>query len=476
MSNLNEIAVIGLGVMGANLARNLAGRGFRVAGYDRNPESGLRLNAEHPDAKLAVASSVAELVRGLERPRRIVVLVNAGAPVDAVLDSLDPLLEQGDVVVDAGNSLYTDTERRIARAAERPWRFLGMGISGGAEGALKGPAIMPGGDRASYERLRPLLEAIAARSESGPCVTWCGQGSAGHFVKMVHNGIEYGDMQLIAEIVTLMREGLKLPISEVAAAFSRWNEGELGSYLVEITADILRTSDPERPGGWLLDAILDQAGQKGTGKWTVIAAAELGVAIPTIAAAVDARNLSAARPLRLKAAKVLGERVGELAGISVADLEDALYASKIASYAQGFAMLERASAQKGYQTNLAEVARTWTAGCIIRARFLDRVRRSFQADPQLPMLALAPDFARELERREPAWRRVVAAAAAAGIPAPGLSASLGWFDTLRTSRGGGAVIQAQRDYFGSHTYERVERPGWRSTPIGRAPRGKPSAD
>ena len=461
MSRVNDIAVVGLGVMGANLARNFAGKGFAVAGFDRSPEAGRKLALAHPEAGIDVAASLEQMVGGLERPRRIVVLVNAGKPVDSVLDGLDPLLEVDDVVVDAGNSLYLDTERRLARAQGRPWRFVGMGVSGGAEGALNGPAMMPGGEQASYQRLRPLLEAIAARGSAGPCVAWCGKGAAGHFVKMVHNGIEYGDMQLIAEIVMLMREGLGVGAAEAAEAFSRWNDGELQSYLVEITSDILRTPDPEKgAGALLLDSILDQAGQKGTGQWTVAAAAELGVAIPTIAAAVDARNLSAARPLRLEVAALLGSGAAKRAiGLRVEDLKDALYASKIASYAQGFALLARASAERGYGTDLSEIARIWTAGCIIRARFLESVQAAFHDAPGLATLVLAKDFAEELRRREGAWRKVVAASAAAGLPAPGLSASLSWFDTLRTARGSAALIQAQRDYFGSHTYERVDRPG-----------------
>jgi len=460
VNRTNDIGVVGLGVMGANLARNLAGHGFRVSGFARHLDAAHALAAAYPAAKLEIAASLAELVRGLERPRRVLLMVNAGQPVDDVLDGLDPLLEQGDVVVDGGNSLYLDTERRLARAKTRPWSFVGMGVSGGAEGALNGPAIMPGGDPASYERLRPLLEKIAARSTTGACVTWCGHGSAGHFVKMVHNGIEYGDMQLIAEVVLLMRQGLQLSGGQAAAAFAAWNTSELESYLIEITRDILRTPDPDKgAGSLLLDAILDQAGQKGTGAWTVNAAIELGVAIPTIAAAVDARSLSAARPLRLAVSERLGGAAGTLAGVSVEDLGEALYAAKIASYAQGFALLARASAERGYATDLAEVARIWTAGCIIRARFLERVRAAFRDEPTQESLVLAPDFSADLARREPAWRRVVAAATLAGLPVPGLAASLSWFDTLRTARGSAAMIQAQRDYFGSHTYERVERPG-----------------
>jgi 6-phosphogluconate dehydrogenase len=459
MSDLNDIAVVGLGVMGANFARNFASRGYRVAGYDRSVSKAHDVARAHPEAKLAIAEDWAQLVAGLERPRRIVVLVVAGKPMDDVLDALDPLLEQDDIVVDAGNSLYSDTDRRNARAAGRPWRFVGMGISGGSDGALLGPSIMPGGDVEAWERLRPLLEAVAAKSESGTCVTYCGRGSAGHFVKMVHNGIEYGDMQLIAETATLLRDGLGLAPAAVADTFSQWNRGDLASFLVEITADIFRTDDPQRPGSLLVDAILDKAGQKGTGKWTVMAALEMGVAVPTIAAAVDARVLSAQKDLRVRAEQAFGATRGALAGVSVDDLRDALYASKIASYTQGFQMLARASEERGYGTDLGEVARIWTAGCIIRARFLDRVRAAFARTPAPELLALAPEFVADLGQRLPAWRRVVGASLAAGIPVPGLAASLAWYDTLVTARGSAAVIQAQRDYFGSHTYERSDAPG-----------------
>ena len=459
MSELNDIAVVGLGVMGANFARNFASRGYRVAGYDRSVSKAHDVARAYPEAKLAIAEDWAQLVAGLERPRRIVVLVVAGKPMDDVLDALDPLLEQDDIVVDAGNSLFSDTDRRNARAAGRPWRFVGMGISGGSDGALLGPSIMPGGDVEAWERLRPLLEAVAAKSESGTCVTYCGRGSAGHFVKMVHNGIEYGDMQLIAETATLLRDGLGLPPAAVADTFSQWNRGDLASFLIEITADIFRTDDPQRPGSLLVDAILDKAGQKGTGKWTVMAALEMGVAVPTIAAAVDARVLSAQKELRVRAEQAFGATRGALAGVSVDDLRDALYASKIASYTQGFQMLARASEERGYGTDLGEVARIWTAGCIIRARFLDRVRAAFARTPAPELLALAPEFVADLGQRLPAWRRVVGASLAAGIPVPGLAASLAWYDTLVTARGSAAVLQAQRDYFGSHTYERSDAPG-----------------
>jgi len=455
----NDIAVIGLGVMGGNLARNLASRGLAVSGYNRSAGRAHALAAEHPEAKLQIADDLSTLMKGLERPRRIILLVPAGTPVDANLDALDELLEEDDIVVDAGNSLFTDTDRRNARAESRPWRFVGMGVSGGAEGALLGPSIMPGGDVEAWERLKPVLESIAATSDSGPCVTYCGRASAGHFVKMVHNGIEYGDMQLIAETAVLLRRGLGLEAPAVADVFSAWNEGELESFLIEITADIFRAPDDRDDGGLLLDAVLDRAGQKGTGRWTVRTAIELGVALPTIAAAVDARVMSSQKALREGAEKSFGgARDLRVPDIEPEHLRDALYAAKIASYTQGFALLAEASRTFDYGTDLAEVARIWKGGCIIRARFLDRVREAFAKDAP-PLLALAPSFVRDLDGRLPALRRVVAAATSAGVPIPGLAASLTWLDSLTLARGSANLIQAQRDYFGSHTYERVEAPG-----------------
>jgi 6-phosphogluconate dehydrogenase len=462
-NRLCDVAVIGLGVMGANFARNLASRGLRVALFNRHFDATEKLVAEHPEADFVGCASLAELVAAVERPRRLVLLVPAGAPVDDTLDALDPLLESDDIVIDAGNSLFVDTDRRAARADARPWRFVGMGISGGSEGALRGPSIMPGGDLEAWERLRPVLESVAAESDSGPCVAYCGRGSAGHFVKMVHNGIEYGDMQLVAETAVLLRQGLGLAPEQVADVFSEWNAGELESYLVEITADIFRTPDPGASGELLLDAVLDRAGQKGTGRWTVKAALDLGVAIPTITAAVDARVLSANRDRRVEAEAAFGPPgEGRLEGVSVTDLRSALYAAKVASYSQGFDLLARASAEYEYGTELPEVARIWKAGCIIRARFLDRVREAFSpaaANGAPSLLALAPGFRLELAERIESWRRVVVAATGAGLPIPGLSASLAWFDTLIRARGSANLIQAQRDYFGSHTYERVEAPG-----------------
>ncbi len=463
-----DVGVVGLGVMGANLSRNFASRGHRVALFNRSATNTRELVADYPEARFVGCESFDGLVDSLARPRRIVLMVPAGSPVDDCLDALDPLLGEDDIVIDAGNSLYTDTDRRSLRAAEAPWRFVGMGVSGGSEGALKGPSIMPGGDPEAWDVLRPMLESIAAVADSGPCVAYCGRGSAGHFVKMVHNGIEYGDMQLIAESAVLLRKGMGLEPSAIADVFSAWNEAELESYLIEITADIFRTPDPEVPGGLLLDAILDRAGQKGTGRWTAKAALDLGVAIPTIAAAVDARSLSSNRGRRVDGEAAFGAAEGlRLADISTEEIRAALYAAKIASYSQGFDLLARASEERGYGTDLAEVARIWKAGCIIRARFLDRVREAFgggavegrEASQDSRLLALAPVFREELRTRIPSWRRVVAAAVTAGIPVPGLSASLAWFDTLTTAHGSTNLIQAQRDYFGSHSYERVEAPG-----------------
>jgi len=458
---MNDVAVIGLGVMGSNMARNFASRGLSVSGFDLDVEGARAMAAAHPEANLDIAADAKELISRLERPRRIILLVNAGRAVDAVLSSLDGLLEKDDIVVDAGNSLFRDTDRRNAMASERPWRFVGMGVSGGAEGALKGPSMMPGGDKEAWDRLQPVLESVAAQSHVGPCVSYCGRGSAGHFVKMVHNGIEYGDMQLIAETSVLLRQGMGKSAAEVADIFDEWNSGELESFLIEITKNIFRAKDPDVDGGVLLDTILDKAGQKGTGRWTVLTAVELGVPIPTIAAAVDGRALSSLWSTRQTAEQAYAPTRTKI-DLTVEDLRNALYASKIASYTQGFQLLEAASAEFDYGTDLGEVARIWTAGCIIRARFLDRITEAFGKEPKPELLALAPGFIDDLKGRVASWRRVVSAGTAAGYPIPGYAASLSWFDTLTTARGSANVIQAQRDYFGSHTYRRLDAP---DTPV-----------
>jgi 6-phosphogluconate dehydrogenase len=461
MSIKAELAVVGLGVMGANLARNFHARGLTVAVYNRNPAVAAAFHVAHADPRLLACADFAALAAALGRPRKIIVMVNAGPAVDAVVEAMRPYLEPGDMIIDGGNSHWADTERRHDALAPLGLRFIGMGVSGGEEGALRGPSMMPGGDRASWQALRPLLESAAAVSDSGPCVTWCGHKSAGHAVKMVHNGIEYGDMQLIAEVWSLLRDGMGVEPARLRDTFSRWNAGRLESFLIDITARIVAAVDPSDPEGKrpLVDAILDVAGQKGTGRWTVTDAVEAGVPVSTIAAAVDARTLSARWGDRQRAAAAFPERPASLAGeVTEEELEAALYAAKLMSYTQGFDLLHTASTVRRYETDLAEVARIWKAGCIIRARFLDRVHAAYRADPALPLLCLDPSFAAELRVALPAWRKVVSAATQAGHPVPALAASLGWFDTMRQSRTTAALIQAQRDFFGAHTYRRTEAP------------------
>ena len=456
-----DIGIVGIGVMGSALARNFHSRGLEVAVYDRGEETRARFAAEHasaPDARYVVATDLPGLAASLERPRRILVMVPAGEPMDLVLGALAPHLEAEDIVIDGGNSHFADTERRAEYAAEHGFRFVGMGVSGGEEGALVGPAMMPGGDEEAWERLRPVLEKACAHSDSGPCVDYCGRRSAGHFVKMVHNGIEYGDMQLIAETHQLMRHGMGMSPRAVSDTFGRWNDGPLESFLIEITAEIAGARDPAGDGP-LVDQILDVAGQKGTGRWTSISAIELGVALPTVTSAVDARVLSAGRSARLEAAQAFADHQAR-PGVRLDpdDLEQALYAAKIMSYTQGFALLREASAARDYGTDLARMARIWKAGCIIRARFLDRVHQAFRQRPDLPLLLLEPSFQEDIRARLPAWRRVVSSAVDAGWPVPALSASLAYFDTLVRARGSANVIQAQRDLFGAHTYRRVGDP------------------
>jgi 6-phosphogluconate dehydrogenase len=456
-----DIGLVGIGVMGSALARNFHSRGLEVAVYDRGEPARERFRTHFgsaADARYVICGDLPALAKALERPRRILVMVPAGKPVDMVLDALAPHLEPEDIVIDGGNSHFADTERRAGFAAERGFRFVGMGVSGGEQGALEGPAMMPGGDPEAWQRLRPVLEKACANSDSGPCVDYCGRRSAGHFVKMVHNGIEYGDMQLIAETHHLMRHGMGLGARRVSDIFGAWNGGALESFLVEITAHIAAARDPEGDGP-LVDQILDVAGQKGTGRWTSIAAVELGVPLPTVTSAVDGRGLSALHAARQETAAAFPQAGGRpVEGITPEDLERALYAAKIMSYTQGFALLREASAARDYGTDLGRMARIWKAGCIIRARFLDRVYDAFGERPELPLLLLDPTFQADLRARLPAWRKVVGAAVAAGWPVPALSASLAYFDTLTHARGSANVIQAQRDFFGAHTYRRRGAP------------------
>jgi 6-phosphogluconate dehydrogenase len=448
----SHFGMIGLAVMGSNLALNIEEHGFSVAVWNREPEGTDRFVAEHAGKKFTATKTIEEFVAALQRPRRIMMMIKAGAPVDEMLDKLLPLLEPGDVVIDGGNSWFKETQHRAARLLERGLHFVGSGVSGGEEGARFGPSLMPGGTRESWEAIRDVFEAIAARSDSGPCVTYCGSDGAGHFVKMVHNGIEYGDMQLIAEAYDLLRRGRGMGADALADVFEEWNRGPLQSFLIEITAKIFRKRD-ERTGAALVDRILDKAGQKGTGKWTASVALDLAVPIPTIAAAIDARVLSSMKNERVRASRALeGPPISD--GLSVQDVHDALYAAKICSYAQGFALIQAGANEWKWDINLREIARIWKAGCIIRAKFLDSIMRAFERNSTLPNLLLDDTFRAELTRVQPAWRRCVAFALSNGIAAPAFASSLAYFDSYRTADLPQNLTQAQRDYFGAHTYQR----------------------
>ncbi|NCR69806.1 MAG: decarboxylating NADP(+)-dependent phosphogluconate dehydrogenase [Microcystis aeruginosa LG13-12] len=455
--------VIGLAVMGENLALNVESRGFPIAVYNRTASKTkefMETRAVGKDVKAAY--SLEEFVQILERPRKILVMVKAGPPVDAVIEQLKPLLEEGDMIIDGGNSLYEDTERRT-RDLESTTKlgFVGMGVSGGEEGALHGPSLMPGGTEFAYRELEPILTKIAAQVDDGPCVTYVGPGGAGHYVKMVHNGIEYGDMQLIAEAYDVLKNGLGLSNQQLQETFTEWNRtDELNSYLIEITADIFKYVDPET-GHHLVDLILDSAGQKGTGRWTVLSSLELGVSIPTIYAAVNARVMSAYKDERVAASKELpgpGETYPGDAALFVDKVRDALYCSKMCSYAQGMALIAKASQEFNYNISLPESARIWKGGCIIRAGFLDKIRKAFAENPGLPNLLLAPEFKQSILDRQEAWREVLVLANKLGIPVPAFSSSLDYFDSYRRANLPQNLTQAQRDYFGAHTYERTDKP------------------
>ncbi|NKX43286.1 NADP-dependent phosphogluconate dehydrogenase [Roseicyclus persicicus] len=450
-----EIGLIGLGTMGANLALNIAETGHRIAVWNRTQARTETFVDEAGDLapNLVPTASLAEFVSAIARPRRIILMVPAGEAVDDQIDALRPLLDAGDVIVDAGNSDWQDTRRRTAAAGEI--LYLGLGVSGGAEGARNGPSMMAGGSDRAWAALEPVLTLIAARFEGDPCVARLGPDGAGHYVKMVHNGIEYADMQMIAEIYGLMRDGMGRGAAEVGAAFARWNEGPLASYLVEITAAVARTTDPEtsRP---MLDVIADRAGQKGTGRWTVIDAQTRAAPLPAVEAAVTARVLSGEAAARAEGAEIFGA-AGTL-DLSDADLEGALLAAKILAYSQGFSLLAAASAEEGWDLPLPRIAEIWRAGCIIRSALLDEMATALTEVPG-QRLAFAPAFADRLRSHLPALRRTVAAAVAAGLPVPALASALGYLDTLRQPRGTANLIQAQRDYFGAHGFERVDRPG-----------------
>jgi 6-phosphogluconate dehydrogenase len=468
-----SFGVIGLAVMGENLALNVESKGFPVAVYNRTAAVTERFMEKRAQGKnVKAAYSLEEFVQSLDRPRRILVMVKAGSPVDAVIDQLRPLLDDGDMIIDGGNSLYEDTERRTKGLEATGLRFIGMGVSGGEEGALLGPSLMPGGTRAAYDSIEPIVKKIAAQVDDGPCVTYIGPRGAGHYVKMVHNGIEYGDMQLIAEAYDLMKNVLGLDHNQLFEVFSQWNlTDELNSFLIEITADIFTNIDATSQTP-LVELIMDAAGQKGTGRWTVMSALELGVGIPTITAAVNARIMSSIKEERVAAAKELDGPVANFDGdvkTMVNKIRDALYCSKICSYAQGMALIGAASKHYEYDVNLGETARIWKGGCIIRAGFLNKIKHAYDENPGLPNLLLAPEFKQTILDRQTAWREVISMAATFGIPVPAFSASLDYFDSYRRDRLPQNLTQAQRDYFGAHTYQRVDKDGTFHTEWTKAP-------
>ncbi len=477
----SDIGLIGLAVMGQNLALNIADHGFQISVYNRTTKTMEEFVAKNPATPggLVGTPTLEEFVRSIRRPRKMVILVKAGKPTDAVIDGLLPLLEKGDIVIDGGNALWTDTVRREKALSEIGLRFIGSGVSGGEEGARFGPSLMPGGDPTSWAELEPVWLAIAAKvdAESGrplegakpgqpvqggvPCSAYIGPNGAGHFVKMVHNGIEYGDMQLICEAYSILRNGLGLSATELHQTFTEWNAGDLDSFLIEITSKIFATNDPVT-GQPIVDVILDRAGQKGTGKWTINAALDTGIPVSTMSEAVFARCLSAIKEERVAASKeISGPTASAFTGdraALVSAVRDSLYASKICSYAQGFALMRAVGAEQNWNLNFGEISMIWRGGCIIRARFLQRIKEAFDKNHALPNLLLDPYFKDILARTQENWRTIVAKAALSGIPIPAISASLAYFDGYRSARLPANLLQAQRDYFGSHTYERVDQP------------------
>ncbi|HSN54579.1 MAG TPA: decarboxylating NADP(+)-dependent phosphogluconate dehydrogenase [Candidatus Sulfomarinibacteraceae bacterium] len=457
-----DLGLIGLAVMGQNLVLNMNDHGFKVAVFNRTTSVVDEFMAgTAKDTGIIGVHSLEELVDSLATPRRVMLLVKAGKPVDAFIDQLTPLLEEGDIIIDGGNSNYNDTIRRTARVESEGLLYIGTGVSGGEEGARTGPSIMPGGSPAAWPHVKPIFQAISAKVEDGsPCCEWVGENGAGHFVKMTHNGIEYGDMQLICEAYQLMKDGLGLDHDRMHAIFAKWNEGELDSYLIEITRDILGFKDAD--GEPMVEKILDTAGQKGTGKWTAVASLEMGIPLTLIGEAVFARFLSALKDERVRASGVLDGPAG--AGFSgdpaafVDDLQQALLAAKIVSYAQGYMLMRAAAQEYGWNLNNGGIALMWRGGCIIRSVFLGRIKDAFDTNPGLVNLLLDPYFADKVHRAQAAWRRVVASAVAMGIPVPALSSALAFYDGYRHARLPANLLQAQRDYFGAHTYERVDRP------------------
>lgn len=454
-----NIGILGLGVMGRSLALNFERNGYSVAGYDLSLKFDKSLFKEK---NIKVFDSLEEFTRILDKPRCILMMIPAGKPVDKAILSMKPYLETSDILIDGGNSFFKDTERRVKSLKEDGIRFVGMGVSGGEKGALLGPSLMPGGEESAWEQIKPMLESISAKAEDGvPCVAWMGQGGAGHYVKMVHNGIEYGDMQLIAEIYDLLHRGAGIPNEELAGIFAKWNEGDLQSYLIEITSKILQHLDNET-GSPLVDLILDEAAQKGTGRWTSQNSMDVGALVPTIHAAVEMRLLSGLKSERVIASKFLRSAIPKYPGNKkqlIDFAEKALFASKITSYAQGFALFKSASKEYDFGVNYADLARIWRSGCIIRASLLDGIVTAFENEPQLQNLLLNDTFRDVVMRNQSAWRDVVKTAIDLEIPMMAISASLAYFDAYRSERLPANLVQAQRDYFGAHTYRRIDMDG-----------------
>jgi len=459
-----QIGVVGMAVMGKNLALNIESRGYSVALFNRTGAKTTAVVEEHPDKNFKATYTIEEFVESIEKPRRILLMVKAGPATDATIQELLPHLDKGDILIDGGNTFFKDTMRRNEELANSGINFIGTGVSGGEEGALKGPSIMPGGQKEAYALVAPILEQISAKAEDGaPCVTYIGPNGAGHYVKMVHNGIEYGDMQLIAESYDLMKNILNLSVEEMADIFKEWNQGELDSYLIEITADILTRKDDEGTGKPVVDVILDAAGNKGTGKWTSQSALDLGVPLPLITESVFARYISAYKEERVQASKILSrtndfEFTGDKKEL-VEKIREALYFSKIMSYAQGFAQLRVASKEFDWDLPFGEIAKIWRAGCIIRARFLQKITDAYDKNPEIENLLLDDYFVEITKKYQQSVRDVVALAVQAGVPVPTFSSSIAYFDSYRAERLPANIIQAQRDYFGAHTYERVDKEG-----------------
>jgi 6-phosphogluconate dehydrogenase len=456
-----DIGIVGLGVMGQMLALNIERNGYHVAGFDLDTEKVMTFEGIDPEKNLSGSKTLDAFVGLLAKPRRILIMVPAGNPVDSVITDLEPLLEPNDLLIDGGNTHFKDTERRATAIKSNGILYIGSGVSGGEYGALWGPSLMPGGQLEAWELIRPIFEAIAAKVNGDACVSYIGPGGSGHYVKMVHNGIEYGDMQLIAEAYDILHRGLGLSNTDLHEVFAEWNRGELESYLIEITADIFTKNDPET-GEAIIDLILDEAKQKGTGKWTSQDSLDLGAPAPTINAAVQSRIISAYKTERVTASSALMGPEAKIAGDPqdvIGSVRDALYAAKIASYAQGFALMRLANEEYKYNFNYSEIARIWRGGCIIRAKFLNEIREAFKRDPDLPNLMIDPDFAQLMNSKQAALRKVVALAANSGIPALSFSSSLGYYDAYRTARLPANLTQAQRDYFGAHTYRRTDKEG-----------------